>query len=244
MHAHEFEVIPAVDLLGDEAVRLEQGDFARVRVRRDPVELVRRFAAAGARRVHVVDLDGARRGVLRPEWIARLADAAAPAHIQASGGIRSVGDAERLLAAGADRVVVGTAAFARQDALRRYVGALGERLVVAIDVRGGKVTVAGWKREARLSAEEAAERCAAAGVARILATAIDQDGTLEGPDVELLASLRERSHLPVIAAGGIASEVDLEAVRAEGCEAAIVGRALVEGMLPLSILSASPPFAP
>src|SRR5438093_289713 len=96
MQTEQWKVIPAVDLLGDKAVRLEQGDFERVRVRRDPDELVRRFVAAGAELVHVVDLDGARRGVLRPELVERLARAAAPARIQASGGIRSLADAERL----------------------------------------------------------------------------------------------------------------------------------------------------
>src|SRR3954462_7152479 len=104
MAPRRFQVIPAVDLLGDEAVRLEQGDYARVTLREaDPAALVARFAGAGARLVHVVDLDGARSGVLRPELIARLVEAARPAGVQASGGIRSVDDAQRLLDAGAAR---------------------------------------------------------------------------------------------------------------------------------------------
>src|SRR4051794_3119460 len=113
MRSSTFQVIPAVDLLGDEAVRLEQGDYARVTLREaDPGALVARFAAAGAALVHVVDLDGARSGRLRPELIGRLVDAARPAQVQASGGIRSVADAQALLDAGAARVIVGTAAFA------------------------------------------------------------------------------------------------------------------------------------
>src|SRR6059036_2469260 len=99
-----FEVIPAVDLLADDAVRLEQGDFDRVLLRARPEELVARFSMAGARTIHVVDLDGARTGRLRPELIGRLVEAAAPARVQASGGVRSVADAERLLEAGAARV--------------------------------------------------------------------------------------------------------------------------------------------
>src|SRR6266700_7251235 len=95
-----FQVLPAVDLLGEEAVLLEQGDFDRVAVRAEPEELVRRFAAAGARLIHVVDLDGARHGLIRTDVISRLAEAAAPAKLQASGGIRSPADAEQLLAAG------------------------------------------------------------------------------------------------------------------------------------------------
>lgn len=233
-----FKVIPAVDLLGDEAVRLEQGDFGRVAVREpDPVALIERFVGAGARLIHLVDLDGARSGRTQPELVQRLAAAAAPAGVQASGGIRSPADAERLLAAGAARVVIGTAAFADAGALERYAAALADRLVVAIDVRGGRVAVAGWEREAGLAAEEAAERCAAAGVARLLCTAIDRDGTLDGPDLDLLARVRAHSGLPVLAAGGIRSQADLAAVEETGCEGAIVGRALLEGVLALSALA-------
>src|SRR5215213_6137159 len=121
MVQREFQVIPAVDLLGDDAVRLEQGDYDRVSLRdRDPAALVARFVAAGADLVHVVDLDGARSGVLRPELLGRLTEAAVPARVQVSGGIRSVADAEALLAAGAARVIVGTAAFANDEPLERF----------------------------------------------------------------------------------------------------------------------------
>src|SRR4051794_16890947 len=136
MSTMDFQVIPAVDLLGDEAVRLEQGVYERVTLREaDPEALVRRFADAGAPLVHVVDLDGARSGRMRPELFARLAAAARPAAVQASGGIRSVADAQTLLDAGAARVIVGTAAFAEEASLRRFAAALGDALVVAIDCR-------------------------------------------------------------------------------------------------------------
>lgn len=233
-----MQVIPAVDLMGDDAVRLERGDFDAVRLRRDPLVLVRSFAAAGAPLIHLVDLDGARSGRLRPELVGRLAGAAAPARLQVSGGVRSTEDAERLLAAGAERVVVGTAAFARDETLPALVESLGDRLAVALDVRDGRIAVRGWEEDGGLSAEAAAERCARAGVARLLCTAIDRDGTLAGPDVELLRGVRDASGLPVLAAGGIASAADLAAVEAAGCEGAIVGRALLEGRLPLSVLAA------
>src|SRR5262245_3586893 len=136
-----IDVIPAVDVLGEEAVRLREGDYERVVLRvDDPVELAARFASAGARRIHLVDLDGARAGRVRPELVARVA-AAAGVPVQASGGIRAVEDAHALLAAGADRVVVGTAAVPDPGP---WVEALGERLVVALDVRGGEVRAAGW----------------------------------------------------------------------------------------------------
>src|SRR4051794_37415652 len=140
MAPRRFQVIPAVDLLGNEAVRLEQGDYARVTLREtDPAALVARFATAGAELVHVVDLDGARSGRLRPELIGRLVEAAHPARVQASGGVRSVEDAQLLLDAGAARVIVGTAAFADDEALPRFAAALGEALVVAIDARDGRI---------------------------------------------------------------------------------------------------------
>ncbi len=227
-------MLPAVDLLGEEAVRLEQGDFGRVAARAQPEELVRRFAAAGARLIHVVDLDGARHGLIRTGVISRLAGAAAPAKLQASGGIRSRADAEELLAAGAVRVVVGTAALAEPEALERFAAELGDRLVVAIDVRGGRVATRGWLEDTGLEAAEVARHCAAAGVSRILCTAIERDGMLGGPDLDLLREVRDASGLLVLAAGGIRSESDLAAVAAVGCAGAVVGRALLDGSLPLS----------
>lgn len=232
-----FQVLPAVDLLGAEAVRLEQGDFGRVSVRAQPEELVRRFAAAGARLIHVVDLDGARLGRIRADLIGRLVEAAGPAELQASGGIRSPTDAERLLAAGAARVVVGTAALAEAGALEQFVARLGDRLVVAIDVRGGRVAARGWLDDTGLEAADVARRCAEVGVPRILCTAIERDGMLGGPDLDLLREIRDASGLPVLAAGGIRSEADLAAVAAIGCEGAIVGRALLDGSLPLSAVA-------
>jgi phosphoribosylformimino-5-aminoimidazole carboxamide ribotide isomerase len=232
-----FQVIPAVDLLGDDAVRLEQGDYARVTLREsDPAALVRRFAEAGAALVHVVDLDGARSGRLRPDLITALVEAAAPAHVQASGGIRSVADAQSLLAAGAQRVIVGTAAFAEDGALGRFASALGGALVVAIDCRDGRIAVRGWGESTGLEVDEALDRCVAAGVVRLHCTAIDRDGTLAGPDLPLLRRVVARSRLAVVAAGGVSSEADLEAIEQTGCEGAVVGRALLEGRVPLSAI--------
>jgi phosphoribosylformimino-5-aminoimidazole carboxamide ribotide isomerase len=233
-----FAVIPAVDLVGEAVVRLERGEFDRVVAREaDPEAYVRRLVEAGARLVHVVDLDGARSGRPRPDLVQRLVEAAAPAAVQASGGVRSPADAERLLETGASRIVVGTAAFAEPEALERYTSAFGDRLVVAVDVREGRVAIGGWRRGTELTAEDAVERCAAAGVSRLLCTAIERDGTLGGPDLDLLRRVREQSGLPVLAAGGVRSREDLDAIEDTGCEGAIVGRALLEARLPLAILA-------
>ena len=224
-----MDVIPAIDLLGREAVRLEQGDYARVSPYGEPAALATRFAAGGACWIHVVDLDGARAGLIRPGVVAALAHASAPASVQASGGVRSVADAETLVRAGASRVVIGTAAWTLLDEL---VASLGERLVVALDVRDGVVRTRGWTEEG-LAFDEAIDRCVAAGVSRLLCTAIERDGTLEGPDVDLVRRVVERSRLPVLAAGGIRSDEDVDALEHAGAEGAIVGRALLEGRLEL-----------
>lgn len=227
-----MEVLPAIDLLGHEAVRLQQGDYGRVTAFGAPEELAARFAAEGARWIHVVDLDGARAGRVRPKLVRGIVAAAAPAAVQASGGVRSVADARALLGAGAARVVVGTAAFS--GLLPAFVEALGDGLVVALDVRDDVVRVSGWTTSTGLPVNEAIDLCVAAGVRRVLCTAIARDGTLTGPDVELIARVVERSGLPVLAAGGIRNEADLDALAAAGAEGAIVGRALLEGRISLS----------
>jgi phosphoribosylformimino-5-aminoimidazole carboxamide ribotide isomerase len=222
-----MEVIPAIDLLGREAVRLEQGDYARVSQYGAPTELATRFAAAGARWIHIVDLDGARAGLIRPVVVEALVHASSPASVQASGGVRSVADAEALLRAGASRVVVGTAAWTLLDEL---VAALGDKLVVALDVREGVVRTQGWTASG-LALDEAVARCAASRVPRLLCTAIERDGTLMGPEVDLVRHVVERSDVPVLAAGGIRSEADLDALEQSGAEGAIVGRALLDGRI-------------
>jgi len=219
-----IEVIPAVDVLGVEAVRLGRGDYDDVVERaHDPVALARRWAEAGAARVHLVDLDGARSGQVRPELVREVAAAVAPALLQASGGIRSLEDARTLLAAGADRVIVGTAAWPDPAP---WAAALGEALLVALDVRDGEVRAAGWTATSGLSVDDAVARCLAAGVARVHCTAIERDGTLAGPDVGLVARVAA-SGLRVVAAGGVRSPKDVDALAAAGAEAVVVGRALL-----------------
>jgi phosphoribosylformimino-5-aminoimidazole carboxamide ribotide isomerase len=217
-----IEVIPAVDVLGTEAVRLHQGSYDNVVERAsEPAALAVRWVGAGARRVHLVDLDGARSGRARPELVAAVAARIAPIPLQASGGIRSLDDAKALLAAGADRVVVGTAAWPDPAPWLE----LGEALVLALDVKDGRVRARGWTEDAGLTFTEALERAAGA---RVLVTAIDRDGTLAGPDVDLVEQAAAAG-LRVLAAGGVRSPDDVEALATAGAEAAIVGRALLAG---------------
>jgi phosphoribosylformimino-5-aminoimidazole carboxamide ribotide isomerase len=209
-----------VDVLGDEAVRLQRGDYDDVVERaEDPAELAERWVSAGARRVHLVDLDGARSGRMRPELVRRVADRIAPTPLQASGGIRTLADARALLDAGADRVVVGTAAWPDPTPWLE----LGDAIVLAVDVREGELRTRGWTDGAGLTLADAAAR---APGARALVTAIDRDGTLAGPDLELVAEAAAAG-LRVLAAGGIRTPQDVGALAAAGAEAAVVGRALL-----------------
>jgi phosphoribosylformimino-5-aminoimidazole carboxamide ribotide isomerase len=217
-----IEVIPAVDVLGGEAVRLARGDYNRVVERAGhPLDLAERWVRAGARRLHVVDLDGARSGHLDPALVVKVAALGVP--VQASGGIRSIDDARALLDAGADRVVVGTAAW--PDPARWL--ALGDAVVLAVDVLDGVVRTTGWTRSAGLPLTEALKR---AEGARILVTAVDRDGTLSGPDLDLVqtAAVGRR----VIAAGGVRSPQDVLRLQGAGAEAVVAGRALLRSTLP------------
>lgn len=212
-------VIAAVDVLGEDAVRLRRGDYGDVVERRPaPAELATSLAAAGAARVHLVDLDGARLGRIRPWLVAGVASRVHPVPLQASGGIRSLADARRLLDAGADRVVVGTAAWPDPTPWLE----LGDALVLALDVRDGRVRASGWTEDAGISFREALRR---ATTARVLVTAIDRDGTLSGPDVGLVREAADAG-LRVLAAGGVRTPDDLGQLADAGAEAAVVGRAL------------------
>jgi phosphoribosylformimino-5-aminoimidazole carboxamide ribotide isomerase len=219
-----IEVIPAVDVLGTNAVRLRQGDYDDVvESPGDPAALARRWRDAGAQRVHLVDLDGARSGRVRPDLVREVVSACSPLPVQASGGIRSPADAHALLEAGAARVVVGTAAWPDPAP---WVEALGEALVVAVDVRDGRLQSAGWTEGSGLTVDDALERARAAGVPRCLVTAIERDGTLEGPDLELVARAA-KTGIAMLAAGGVRTPADVAALAGAGAEAAVVGRALL-----------------
>lgn len=225
-----FDVLPAIDVLEGRAVRLREGRREDVSLEAgDPVALAKRFAAEGAQRLHLVDLDGAFSGIPSAGLVERIAATGLP--VQVGGGIRSLAAARAALAAGADRVMIGTAAT-QPGFLENAVPALGAALVVAVDVRDGKVAVDGWTRAEEMTAIELARRCAEAGVLRLLVTSAARDGSLAGPDLELLAEVVAVG-LPVIAAGGVASLDDLRALRSLGCEGAIAGSALLAGRFTL-----------
>jgi phosphoribosylformimino-5-aminoimidazole carboxamide ribonucleotide (ProFAR) isomerase len=217
-----MQLIPALDVLGEEAVRLEQGDYDRVLFRQPLEEFMARIVATRPPLVHVVDLQGARDGALRPAVIERCRGAARGTPLQVSGGIRTIDAARAALDAGAQRVIVGTALWADDDALDAFVGALGGQLVAALDVRNGQIAVRGWRESTALTFSDALERCSRSGVVRVHVTAIDRDGTMRGPDLALYEEAC-RSNVLVVAAGGVRDDADLEALATAGCEAAVMG---------------------
>jgi len=228
-------IIPCLDVKDGRVVK--GINFIALRDAGDPVEQAAAYDAQGADEICYLDISASPEGrSTLVDVVARTADQVFTP-LTVGGGVRSIADAERLLEAGAERVVVGTAAFADEDALDDFARAIGEPLVVAVDVRDDLVAVGGWTETTTVTVDEALSRCRAAGVPRLLCTAIDRDGTLAGPDVELLERVCADAGAPVLAAGGVRSLDDVAAIQAAGCEGAVVGRALLEGRLPLATLA-------
>jgi phosphoribosylformimino-5-aminoimidazole carboxamide ribotide isomerase len=227
-------VIPAIDLMDGEAVRLEKGDFATKKVyAHRPAEQAEAFVRAGASVLHVVDLDGARAGhPVNLDTVRGLCQVPG-AEIELGGGLRTIGDVERVLALGVRWAVLGTAAVERLDlvaeACRRFPG----RIRCGIDARGGEVKVAGWLAGSGLTAVEVARRVKAAGVELVEYTDVARDGMFAGVDAAGAAALQAAAGLPVVASGGVASLDDVTACRDAGLAGVIVGKALYEGRLRL-----------
>jgi phosphoribosylformimino-5-aminoimidazole carboxamide ribotide isomerase len=227
-------VIPAIDLLDGRVVRLRGGRREDPTVYdADPVAVARRWAAAGARELHVVDLDAAFGGRRQVGLIARLV-AIAGAAVQVGGGVRDAESAEGLLEAGAARVIVGTLAIKQPDVAWALCARHPGRVVVAVDARDGRVAVAGWTEETSVDAAWLARESARNGAARILYTDIARDGAKQGPNVEATARMQEAlGATPVIASGGIGGLDDLRALAAAGVGHCVVGKALYDGAFTL-----------
>lgn len=227
-----MRVYPAMDLLGGRVVRLHKGRYDAVTVYSDdPVGTVRGFVEAGAERVHIVDLDGAREG--RPAQAALVASviAATGARVQVGGGIRAMEQLEAYVAAGVERVVLGTAAVKDPAFVEAACGRFA--VVIAVDARDGMVAVEGWTEGSSVSAVDLAKHAQQFGARAVLYTDIARDGTGEGPNVEATAALaRNVPGLEVIASGGIGSRAHLEALAARPeIAACVVGRALYDGTM-------------
>ncbi len=236
-------VLPAVDVRRGRCVRLIQGAADRERVYDDdPAGAAQRWEAAGARWLHVVDLDGAFSGAqANAEAIRRLIEAVS-IPVEVGGGMRDLDTIERWLDAGAARVILGTVAVSRPDVLAEACRRFGDRIAAGIDARDGEVRTEGWVSGTGSSASAAATRMIEAGARRIIYTDIGPDGTLGGPNVESIGRFLRTVTVPVIAAGGVAAVDDIRHLRpleALGLEGVVVGRALYEGRVRLEELLAA-----
>jgi phosphoribosylformimino-5-aminoimidazole carboxamide ribotide isomerase len=223
---------PAIDIRGGQAVRLLQGDYEReTTYDADPVDAAKRWAGEGAEFLHVVDLDGAKAGEPRNLDAIRRIAATVECPIQVGGGLRDADSVAAVLDAGAARVVIGTAALRDPKFLDEALAAHGEAVVVSVDTRGGKVSLSGWIETSDVEAPDAVADLTNRGVQRFLCTAIEVDGTMEGPAIDQLNAIAARTSSQVIASGGVGDLSHLETLgrdAASNIEGAIVGKALYE----------------
>jgi phosphoribosylformimino-5-aminoimidazole carboxamide ribotide isomerase len=230
-----MELWPAIDLRGGRCVRLLQGDYERETVfGEDPIAMVREFVAAGARRLHIVDLDGAKAGApVQAELVARMV-AAARVPCQLGGGVRSLESAAAYVAAGVERVVVGSIAIEQPDLLVAMANRFPGRIVLGLDARDGRVAVRGWLETSPVEATQVARRHEHLPLAAVVYTDIAKDGMLAGPNLAALEAMMAATRLPVVASGGVANPDDIRRVAATGAAGCIVGKALYAGAVTLA----------
>lgn len=231
-------IFPAIDLRGGKCVRLFKGDFSRETIFSDnPSAVAVKWEEAGAKYLHVVDLDGALRGKSINRAAIRSILSAVHIPVELGGGIRSLDDIEEALSLGIQRVILGSAAVENPDLVKTAWEKFGERVIVAIDARDGIVAMQGWESSGGISAVELAEQMAACGIKTAIYTDIARDGTLQGINLEATIELAKESGLKVIASGGVSSLDDIRQVKeheADGLEGVIVGQAIYTGRIDLS----------
>lgn len=226
-------VLPAIDLKDGKCVRLEKGDFSTARqVADDALETAGRFLAAGAKMIHMVDLDGALDGVRKNAEI--VAAVASRIKVELGGGLRTMADLDAADHLGIHRMVIGSAAVSAPDFVREAVKRYGPRIAVGIDARNGIVSTHGWTQESGLNALEFAVRMEDSGVQTLIYTDIETDGMLSGPNLHELAALRNRLTCGIIASGGVRDEADIRRLRALGMDGVIIGKACYAGTLDLA----------
>lgn len=228
-----MKIFPAIDLKDGRAVRLTRGDFSCVRAYSDdPVAVAQSFYDAGAKYLHVVDLDGAREGSPQNlETIRRIAKV--PLFIEVGGGIRDMERIQMMLDAGVSRVILGTAALRDEEFLRASVLAFGEKIALGVDARDGKVAVGGWLETTTVDAFDFIRRAGEIGVKTVIFTDIATDGAMSGTNLPAFRTLNAMNGPDIVASGGICSIEELRELKNIGCAGAIIGKALYEGALKL-----------
>ncbi len=232
-------ILPAIDIKDGQCVRLYQGDFAQATVYdTDPVHVAERWHKAGAKWLHVVDLDGATQGHPVNIDLFRRMKEATHIHIEVGGGMRLMEHIEQVFDTGVDRVILGTVAITNRTLLQEALARYGDRIVVGLDARDGKIAIAGWRETSEVMATDLATELSALGVRRFIYTDIARDGALTGPNIEAVAHMQEAitrstTTYSLIASGGVGSLGDLHVLAAMGVEGAIVGKAFYTGDIDL-----------
>ena len=227
-------IYPAIDLYGGKAVRLFKGEYSQMTVYSDnPVGVARDFAAAGASRIHLVDLEGARTG--KPANLSVIADIvkATGLFAEVGGGIRDMKTVESYLAIGVSRVILGTAAVRNPDFLKAALGTYGEKIAVGVDLKDGFAAIKGWTETSEIKAVDFFEKMQILGVKTIICTDISRDGAMKGTNLKLYRELSARFAIDLIASGGVSSMEDVTALAAMGLHGAIIGKAYYVGAVDL-----------
>ena len=226
---------PAIDLKDGKVVRLLKGDFDTVhQVAQDPVETARAFAAAGAKYIHMVDLDGAKSGERVNSAIVRVVTEQTGMRIELGGGIRSMADLEAVFDMGVWRAVIGSAAVTDPDFVREAVARYGDRIAVGVDTQDGKVKTAGWIEDSGLDYIAFSQSMERLGVKTLIFTDIETDGALSGPSYARLEQLQQAVNCQIVASGGVSNNQDIERLAAMGLYGAIIGKAYYAGTIDLA----------
>lgn len=227
-------ILPAIDLKDNQVVRLYKGEFNTVhQVADDPVATAQAFYDAGARYIHMVDLDGAKDGVRKNAEIVRAVAQSVGLKVELGGGIRSMADLEEVFALGVYRAVIGSAAVSHPEFVKEAAARYGERIAVGIDTKNGRVKTAGWIEDSGLDYLDFARQMEGVGVKTIIFTDIETDGTLQGPAFEKLAALQQSVSCNIIASGGVSNNTDIQKLAGMDLYGAIIGKAYYAGTIDL-----------
>lgn len=228
-------ILPAIDLKDNKVVRLYKGEFDTVhQVADDPVATAKAFYEAGARYIHMVDLDGAKDGVRKNAHIVRAVAEQVGLKVELGGGIRSMADLEEVFSLGVYRAVIGSAAVSHPEFVKEAVEKYGERIAVGIDTKNGKVKTAGWIEDSGLDYLDFARQMQDIGVKTIIFTDIETDGTLQGPAFEKLTALQKNVDCNIIASGGVSNNEDIRKLAGMELYGAIIGKAYYAGTIDLA----------
>ena len=229
-----MNLFPAIDLIGGKAVRLVKGDYDQVTVYSDtPVKVARYFEGCGARYIHVVDLEGARDGTLANIDTIRAIIESTSLFVEVGGGIRSMETVEKYIEAGAQRVIIGTAAVTDPEFLRKAVEKYGKKIAVGVDIKDGFVAIKGWRETSALTCFDFFEQLSSLGVDTIICTDISKDGLLAGTNLELYAELSARFNMNITASGGVSTLDDVKRLSEMNMYGAILGKAIYTGNIDL-----------